>query len=227
MTSKLFQLIDFDRTLFDTTALIEAILEHIRLEDAALSDALRSESEAAYMQEQTFFLLRYLREHRGDEWLESLVGRIVRERGEDAFMLPGARERLIAADSLSTLRPSWGILTFGDPADQLLKIRLAGLEDAPIHIVTMAEKGGLIASWRQKNSTYRLPPELGGGAAEILSFEDDKLMAFADVPEGVACVWVTRREDAEQRLRESGLESSVALCRDLNESYQYIRAHLH
>ncbi len=227
MKTNVFQLIDFDRTLFDTTALIEALLEVIETEreNASLSHELRKESRDAYKDERTFFLLRYLREHKSDQWLESLVEAIVRERGVESFLLPGARERLKAADELSSARPSWGILTYGDPADQLMKIRLAGLEDAPAHIVTVAEKGNLIASWQQDDGSFQLPPEFGGHVVDALTFEDDKLQVFKDTPEALIGVWVTGREDAEARLDEMGL-TNVTIARDLHDSLLQLKQRL-
>lgn len=225
MTTNAFQLIDLDRTLFDTTALIDAILEHIALGDAVLSDELRAQSWDAYKDERTFFLLRYLREHKGDDWLEALVGEIVRERGSEAFMLPGAHERLKAADDLTSARPSWGILTYGDPEDQLMKIRLAGLEEAPAHIVTVAEKGGLIASWQMSDGRFQLPSEFGGGIVDVLTFEDDKLQVFKDTPETLIGVWVTHREDAEVRLAETGLPN-VTIAQNLHDSLRQLKQRL-
>jgi len=225
MKTNVFQLIDFDRTLFDTTALIEAILTTIARTYPDVSSDLKRQSEDAYKEERTFMLLRYLREHYGDAWVEELIGRIVRERGASAFMLPGVYERLQAADDLSTARPSWGILTYGDVLDQLMKIRIAGLEDAPAHIVTIADKGNLIASWQLEDGRYRLPPEFGGAIVDALTFEDDKLRVFKGTPEDLIGVWVTHREDAKARLTETNLQN-VTIARDLFESIEHIKARL-
>ena len=225
MKNSTFQLIDFDRTLFNTTLLIEALLETIEHDDAKLSNELRKQSEQAYKEERTFLLLRYLREYKGDAWLEALVREVVNERGAEAFMLPGAKERLEAADQLSTTRPGWGILTYGDPVDQLMKLRLAGLDKHPFKIVTEADKGGLIASWRTEDGAFHLPEEFGGVIVDRLTFEDDKLSVFQGTPVELIGVWVTHREDARLRLAEAELPN-VVIAKDLHESLEYLRQRL-
>lgn len=225
MKSNVFQLIDFDRTLFDTTLLIELFLETIEQDDPVLSAELRQRSEEAYKEERTFLVLRFLREHKGDAWVETFMHDVVESRGIESFMLPGARERLKAADELSAARPAWGILTYGDPADQLMKIRLAGLEEHPFHIVTVADKGGLIASWQKDDGTFQLPEEFGGGIVDQLTFEDDKLTVFQGTPLGLIGVWVTHREDARLRLVEADMPN-VVIANDLYESLEYLRSRL-
>lgn len=225
MKTNTFQLIDFDRTLFDTTKLIEEFLAAIKEEDPKLSDELKVQSEEAYKEERTFFILRFLREHKGDTWVETFIHDIVERKGVDSFMLPGARERIKAADELSSARPSWGILTYGDPVDQLMKVRLAGLDAFPLHIVTVSEKGGLISSWQTEDGKFQLPEEFGGGIVDQLTFEDDKLSVFEGTPLGLIGVWVTHREDARLRLVESELPN-VVIASDLHESLAYLRQRL-
>lgn len=223
--TRVFQLIDFDRTLFDTTTLIRAIIETIHAQHPEIARELEAQAEASYAEERTFFLLRYLREKWGDEWLEDLVKTIVEERGSADFVLPGAKERLEKADELTTHRPSWGIFTFGDPVDQLLKIRLAGLEEVPLLIASEVNKGRLIQSWQQADGGFVLPNEYGGGVVDTLTFEDDKLSAFVGTPENLMGVWVTQREDAKQHLKESGLQN-VVIVPDLHKSLTYLRKNL-
>lgn len=225
MSSNVFQLIDFDRTLFDTTGLIEELLTYIARTDPELSETIRTEGEAAYKEERTFLLLRYLRDHYGHDWLDQVIGEIVREKGSEYFILPGARERLQAADELTTARPSWGLLTYGDVEDQLMKIRIAGLEDAPAHIVGTNDKGGLISSWLMDDGRVQLPEDFGSGIVDGLTFEDDKLRVFADAPESLIGVWLTNAEDAEARLIEAELPN-VHIAHSLHESLAYLRAKL-
>lgn len=225
MTSNTFQLIDLDRTLFDTTALISAVLEAVAKSHPDVSAELEQQSKAAYEDERTFMLFRHLRERYGDNWFEALIADIIREKGAESFMLPGAHERLNAADSLTSARPSWGIFTYGDSIDQQMKIRIAGLEDAPVHIVEIADKGDLISSWQTAEGGFQLPDDLGGAVVDRITFEDDKLAVFKGVPEKLIGVWVTRREDAEARLSEANV-ANVVIARDLHESLRSLRERL-
>ncbi len=194
MSSSLFQLIDLDRTLFDTSAFVKALTDEIDRIEPGMGTELDARFEEAYKKEVTFFVLRHLRKEKGDAWLEDLVARVVAERGAESFMLPGARERLLFADTYAGNQPAWGILTYGDEVDQRMKLRIAGLESAPLLITDTPDKGSIIASWLQPNGTFKLPDSFGGALVEHLTFEDDKLRAFQSLPVGVTALWVTNAQ---------------------------------
>lgn len=226
MSANIFQLIDFDRTLFDTTLLIKKLLAYIAQSEPEISNAIRAESDAAYKEERTFLLLGYLREQYGDAWLDEAVDAIVREQGSERFMIPGARERLAAADSLTSARPAWGVLTYGDVVDQRMKLRIAGLENEPVLIVDTSNKGALISSWATPEGKVRLPAELGGSVVDGVTLEDDKLRVFEGAPQQlIAGVWVTAAADAQERLEESKL-THVSIANSLHESLALLRTRL-
>lgn len=218
---RVFQLLDLDRTLFDTVRFVKFITDEIDKTNKGLGKKLNEQFEAAYASGETFFVMRYLREHFGDQAFETLVERTVEREGSDSLLLPGARERIVLADELSSLRPSWGILTFGDAADQLLKIRIVGFERAPLFIAETPDKGPLIASWHTSDGTFALPESLGGHIADELIFEDDKLRAFNDLPENVLGMWITQVDDAHEKMNEADL--SVVPVRHLAESVEYLK----
>jgi len=198
----MFQLIDLDRTLFDTSRFARAITDEINVTEPGVGTKLDEMYEAAYKNEETFFLMRYLREKHGDTWLEELVERAVENIGAATLLLPGARERLSIANSVTSYRPSWGILTYGDDVDQRMKIRLIGLEDAPLFLTSTPDKAPIIQSWQKPDGTFQLPTEFGGGVVDSLTFEDDKLRAFVGLSSNVTGFWVTQDIHAEERLVE-------------------------
>ena len=207
----IFQLIDLDRTLFDTTKFATVLTEEINEQYPGLGSDLNARVQEAYQKEETFFLLRYLREEWGDEWFEGLVDYVVAKYGADAFKLPAAQERLTEADTLTSYAPAWGILSYGDEADQRMKARIIGLEHAPLYLTQTPEKGDIIQGWQTPSGSFQLPAEFGGGEVEGLTFEDDKLRAFKNLPEGVTGYWITRDPSAEHRIASEGLAVVVAV----------------
>lgn len=209
MSRNLFQLIDLDRTIFDTERFAKALTDEIEASEPGVGADLEARFEAAYANEETFFLLRFLRESRGDEWFEGLVGRVVQKIGPQSLVLPGVAQRLALADELSDMRPSWGILTFGDEVDQRMKARLIGLEHAPMLLSHTPDKGELIKSWQQADGTFILPKEFGGGVVECLTLEDDKLRAFSNLPVGVRGFWLMTGAHTAERLEMAQKDGSL------------------
>ncbi len=185
-----FQLIDLDRTLFDTSKFAKALTDEINVTEPGLGTELDDRFEEAYKKEQTFFLMRHLRHKKGDEWFENLVSHVVERYGGEAFLLPGAQERLVFAETISSRSPAWGILTYGDKIDQLLKMRIVGLEDAPLYITNTPNKSEVLHTWKTSKGAFQLPQSYGGEVVDMLTLEDDKLRAFYNLPSGVTGLWV-------------------------------------
>jgi len=221
MGSSVFHLVDLDRVIFDTAKFVAALTSEIHLTQPELGGMLSEQFEAAYRKEETFFLLRYLRQTRGDEWFEALVGAVVEKYGAEAFILPGARERFMNAET-DGVTPSKGIITYGDDIDQRLKLRLIGLDRVPTYVTETPDKAKLLHTWQLPDGRFQLPAEFGGGIVSTLTLEDDKLRAFDDLPSGVLGVWITHYGDARARLEERGTQN-VLIARDLNESTNLFR----
>jgi hypothetical protein len=214
---RVFQLIDLDRTLFDTARFAKLLTDEINQLHPGLGDQLDAQFENAYKNEETFFLLRYLRQEMGDDDFEALVAHVVQREGAETFLLPGVKERLLVADELTPLRPSWGILTYGDEIDQRMKLSIIGLADAPVVISETPDKGSLLCTWQNDDSTFTLPEEYGSQTVDILTFEDDKLRAFHDTPSQVYRIWLTSDRRASQRAQAAGI-AQLAIAKDLFES---------
>ncbi len=204
MKRNLFQLIDLDRTLFDTSKFAKAITDEVNKSEPGLGTELDAQFEEAYAREETFFVLRFLRKHLGDEGFMTLVDKVLAAYGREAFKIEGFDERIALADTLTDVRPSYGIFTFGDEADQYLKLSILGLQDAPIYFTESADKSPVIASWKQPDGTYALPDEFGGNVVEQVTFEDDKARAFTQLSEGVTGIWLTSAADAAEHAKSLG-----------------------
>jgi len=216
--TKSFQLVDLDRVIFDTARFVAALTEVIRQTEPELSALLQEQFDSAYAKEETFFLLRYLRHTKGNDWFENLAHTIITEHGVEEFILPGARERLAPA-ARGEGDMNIGIITYGDVIDQRLKLKMLGFEHVPTYFADTPDKAWLIRSWKQPDGRFQLPDEFGGGIAETIILEDDKLRAFDGLPEGAFGVWITQHPDAKQRLAEKELER-VRIARSLKESIE-------
>ena len=222
MKARVFQLIDLDRTLFNTSKFTKLITNGVDKLTPGLGAELDQHFEAAYKQGETFFVLRHLREQYGDDWFEALVADIIDTHGAEAFLLPGFKERLAFAEAYSAAHPGWGILTYGDLQDQTIKLRIAGLDTAPVLLTDTPDKGAIIASWQLEDGTYHLPGAFGDQIVDSVTFEDDKLRAFYDMPKNATGVWITQDPQAKERITEAGF-TNVVPAQDLFASIESIK----
>ncbi|MGH7218005.1 MAG: hypothetical protein ACREGE_00965 [Candidatus Microsaccharimonas sp.] len=217
----LFQLIDLDRTLFNTVRFVELITDEINQSEPGFGASLQREFETAYAEGRTFFMFRQLRQDKGDVWVEALVANVVGKHGADSFLMPGARRRIEQAALLTDETPAWGVLTYGDQIDQYMKLRIIGLENAPTYITRTPHKGGIIQDWAQPGGGFKLPEVFGGAIVDYLSLEDDKLIAFYDMPAGVLGLWLTQEAHAKELLAEEDL-GYVRAVHSLHESLEVL-----
>ena len=183
-----FYLIDLDRTLFDTVSAAQAWMNLVEKEDADIARYIHSQVDEA-LRTMTSFSIRNTIVERGGEALAQKVDR--------AFIEYGAIHnlRLEGADALIEFatrndQSSAGILTFGSPDGQLLKVKVAGLDHIPALVTDQQHKGELIRSW-QKDGSYHLPAEYGSVTADNIVFVDDRVFSFEGLPEDVVGYWLT------------------------------------
>lgn len=226
MKPRIFQLIDLDRTLFDTSLFVKAITDEINKTEPGVGTKLDELFEAAYTSDETFFLLRHLRQEHGDAAFEALVARVVEVLGADALILDGVTARLAEVDELSSYQPAWGILTYGDDIDQRMKTRLIGMQDAPLLVAQTPDKSELIRSWQMPDGTFQLPQVFGGGVVDCVTLEDDKLRAFNGLPKGAFGFWITSNPQAGVMLAEgihAGIPATVRAIKDVSHATEFIQ----
>jgi hypothetical protein len=184
-----FHILDLDRTLLDTSKLAHHLKEIIARRDPELARDI-SIQIAKHLQEGTsFFIFEYIAGQIHHDQFERYINELNYIAPASELLLPGATERIAFAKS----RPGWsvGILTYGAPRDQKIKLKLTGLQ-LERHIITdTPKKGAVIASWKLPNGKYKLPIEFGGHTVDQLTFDDDKFIAFKDLPEDVLGQWIT------------------------------------
>lgn len=218
-----FQLIDLDRTIFNTSLFVEKICEIVDEHQPGLGSAIDMLFEEAYKREETFFALEYIRQTLGRERYIEFEEEAMSRINKDELLLPGTKNRLMLAETLSDRTPGYGILTYSlYPEDQHLKVKLAGLQHIPMYISNTPNKAELLTAWRTEDGRFQLPEEFGSETVEKLTLEDDKLRAFLQLPENVTGVWLTSHEDAVQRIATHGLKNLIAV-KHLDESSEYLR----
>lgn len=177
-----FYIVDFDRTLVDSDKLLEVFVEiteqHIGIPKEQIEAADRdiknrgdSFDTAGYVRD------RLIEDGRREEW-EVLEKQFIHESRALNYLLAGAAELL---EWLDSNEKSYGILTYGNPLWQRLKLTAAGFNHVPHIVMQQKEKGKLVSSWLTGDE-FKIPHELGGGQAEAIVMIDDKAVSFKDFP---------------------------------------------
>lgn len=202
--------LDFDRTLGNTTALyvlFQEIIESVVDNDAMHQlDRVRHEVEDKGGSFDSIYYVKEILSAAGksDKW-QTIEDEFIRRANPDVYLEPGAR-RLI--DYLDTHRCHYGIVTFGGEQWQRLKIRAVGLGDVPAIVTDTQEKGRLLSSWRQSDGLFLIPEELTGGVVVEVStivLIDDNPLNFENFPDGAIGFYV---QNATTRNREYVLAPS-------------------
>jgi phosphoglycolate phosphatase-like HAD superfamily hydrolase len=179
-----FYIVDFDRTLADSDKLLEVFMtvseQHLAIPRSEIEKVDRDVKARG----DTLDIVHYVRDQlvaKGQdvEWNEVEKQFIHESRGLN-MLLPGAAELL---EFLESNHHSFGILTYGNPMWQRMKMTAAGFKYVP-HIITESkEKGRFIRHWQQPDQTFAIPEELGGGTAETIVLIDDKADSFIGFPD--------------------------------------------
>jgi len=178
-----FFIVDFDRTLVDSDKLLEVFTEIANTYFDIPREQIEKANEDVKKRGDSFDTAGYVRDHlndegRGQEW-ESLEKKFIHESRALNYLLPGASELL---EWLAAHGKRYGILTYGDPLWQHLKLTAAGFNHLRHIVMEKKEKGRLISSWQRRDGSFRIPRELGGGDAGRIILIDDKAVSFADFP---------------------------------------------
>ena len=178
-----FYIVDFDRTLADSDKLIEIFMEIADKYFQIPKQQIEQVDREVKQRGDTFFLASYVRDHlkeedRLDDW-QKMEKMFIHESRALNYLLPGANELL---DWLLVNKQRFGILTYGDPFWQKLKLSASGFNHVPRIIMEQKEKGRLIGTWQQEDGTFLLPQEFGGGNADAVVLIDDKAVSFQNFP---------------------------------------------
>lgn len=178
-----FYIVDFDRTLVDSDKLNEVFVE-IAVQHAAISEEqVAKANDDVKRTGDSFDTAGYVRdrlaaEGRSEEW-EALEKQFIHESRSLNYLLPGAGDLL---EWLALHGKRYGILTYGNPLWQRIKLTASGFNHVRHIIMEQKHKGRLISSWHRPDDTFRLPQEFGGGTASRIVLIDDKAVSFVEFP---------------------------------------------
>lgn len=186
MDENKFYALDLDRTLIDTSKCAQLYIDQIRelLGDSFAEEVLQQmeETEADGV---SFDLLDAVQDIVGaPELVETVNESFVRSLDNDV-LLPGAKE-------LITRLGRKGLLTYGNPEWQALKIRAANIELPAVITRESGVKSKVIASWRADDG-FVLPEEYGAGSVKEVVLIDDKISELEDLPKGSSGYWFSAR----------------------------------
>jgi len=189
-----FYILDLDRTLLDTLAAGDIMRDAASWSNIGLADEITQKIADSTLFGEGFSLRDFIVEKVGEEGLVAIEKKY-RELIQDRDVLnPGARELMEFIESLPDT--DFGILTYGSPSGQALKIDASGLGAIPFLVTQETFKGDQISSWRDEQGVYHLPEELGGKTTSKIVFVDDKPFSFKGLAADCRGYWVKSVFDA-------------------------------
>lgn len=179
-----FYIVDFDRTLVDTDKMTEVFIEIAEEHGAISREQIEKANQDVTRTGDSFDTAGYVRdrlmaEDRSEEW-DALEKQYIHESRSLNYLLPGAAELL---EWLAIHGKRYGILTYGNPLWQRIKLTASGFNHVRHIIMEQKEKGRLISSWQRDDGSFRLPDAFGGGWADYVVLIDDKAVSFAELPD--------------------------------------------
>jgi len=178
-----FYIVDFDRTLVDSDKLLEVFIEIANTYFAIPREQIERANEDVKQRGDSFdtagFVRDHLHDHGRDEDWDKLEKRFIHESRSLNYLLPGATELL---EWLAANGKQYGILTYGNPLWQHLKLTASGFNHVHHMVLEYKEKGKLIASWQKNDGSFKLPEALGRHSASHIVLIDDKAVSFDGLP---------------------------------------------
>ncbi len=216
-----YYILDLDRTLFNTEKAMDVMRGVVALHDSNLASALAQRFEEYTLLGESFSVRDFIIENVGEEEMAKIEVKYHEVGLQQDLLHDGATELLayIRAKDNTEL----GILTYGSPQGQTMKINAAtGLEGIPFLVTSETFKGALIASWRQDDDLYHLPEELGGFITDSIVFVDDKPFSFKGLPIDIVGYLVDSGYDAGIQ----NIPVNVTIVKSLNEVITLEKARL-
>lgn len=213
-----FYIVDFDRTLVDADKLLGVFIEIAHKYLDIPREQMEKANEDIKARGDSFDTAGYVREHlyeqdRGDEW-NSLKKLYIQECQALNMLLPGAAELI---EWLESNDKQYGILTYGNPMWQGLKITAAGFEQTSHIVMVHKEKGRLISSWRDESGIFNLPEAFGGGVVDSIVMIDDKAVSFSEYPEEPSRGYWVLDPANELPSQQGNVQENIERCTDLHE----------
>jgi phosphoserine phosphatase len=179
-----FYIVDFDRTLADSDKLTDVFIgiagEHYEIPAEQIRKTYQDMKTKGDTMDTATFVRDQLREMgRQDDW-DDLEKQFIHESRSLNMLLAGAAELL---QWFASSGNRYGILTYGNPLWQRMKLTAAGFNHVNHIVMEQKEKGKLISSWQGSDGEFRIPEALGRGYADKIVLIDDKAVSFENFPD--------------------------------------------
>jgi FMN phosphatase YigB (HAD superfamily) len=189
-----YYILDLDRTLLNTDKAAELMRHAVSWHNSDLAGELAQRIEDYTLLGESFSMRDFIVERIGEDGIVEIEAKYKELSAAADVLNPGAQ---LLLDYLQD-KPhvGVGILTFGSPLGQAMKIHAAGLAMLPFLVTGETFKGEQISSWRREDGLYQLPSELGGGTTNHIVFVDDKPFSFKGLAADCRGYWVKSLYDA-------------------------------
>ena len=218
--NKRFFVLDFDRTLCDTSYIFNELSRYLEEQHPDLSKGLNEERSRIEETGGSLDVMEALLSIDENMARRAIAGFIDSVDDSSKFLLPGADELLTA---IANTGDSWGIMTFGGRAWQAMKLKLLGFSVDEAIILESKGKGRQIGTW-QKDGIYQIPSDFGGGIAHEVILVDDKAVEFLGLPLDGARGYMVRKGREELLVSQRGdLPVNVRVIHNLIDIIKYER----
>lgn len=186
-----FFVIDFDRCLSDTDRLDELFYELVSEYSEVNVANLKRLRNTAESKGGSFDQITELQKSLSPERLNEFFELFITTGLERDLMAYGARDFLITLDEKHI---PYGIVSYGHPDWQSVKIKASGLAAIQNMIINHSHKGEVVATWQQSDSSFLIPASLTTTNVPIdvktVVLLDDKAVAFDKLPKEARGYWV-------------------------------------
>jgi hypothetical protein len=187
----IFYAIDFDRCLSDTDRLDELFYQLVEEHSGLDVQRLKTLRNTTESKGASFDQITELQKGLSPEELNVFFESFITEGQQHDLLSYGAQDFLRALDEK---RIPYGIVSYGHPDWQLVKIKTSGLAAIPSLIIDHSHKGEVVASWQQANRAFLIPASLTvtniSMEVESVVLLDDKAVAFDMLPNEAHGYWV-------------------------------------
>lgn len=183
--------VDLDRTLIDLEKVMQVFYESC--EQLSIDKNIVTQAQAEIESRgQSFHALDYLKSQSLIDGVENFRNVFLKNSKTEDLLYPDAREFI---NKIITNDEPVMILTYGETEWQMLKLQAAGLLQVPAVITDNKEKGTWFTKRLMKNGLYNIEHI---GEAENISFIDDKLISFNNLPTNIKGYWINRNSESDK-----------------------------
>lgn len=217
-SSDIFYVIDFDRCLSDTDRLDGVFYHCVEKHQELDTNHLRQLREETENKGGSFDQITELQKILSPEQLNIFFEGFIKESLDHDLLSYGASDFLRALDEKAI---SYGIVSYGHPDWQNVKIKASDLAVIPALIIDHPHKGEVIESWQQADKSFKIPATLTAPAVSInvktVVLLDDKASAFGQLPLEARGYWIQSPTRSLLPSQDGTIPQNVSIAHGFDE----------